>query len=65
MNIMSFRVFFLFDYYQLPSTIVVATNAWVSDLVCLCVMVNMSCVKQWMVEEAIALKKVCRMDGGT
>jgi len=38
-------------------------NAWVDDLVCLCVMEDRSCVEQWMVEGATALKKVCRMDG--
>ncbi len=64
MNTTSFRVFFLFDCCQWPSTIVVAMNAWVGDLVCLCVMENRSCVERWMVEGAIALKKVCGMDGG-
>jgi len=39
-----------------------ARNAWVGDLVCLCVMEDRSCVKQWMVEGTIALKKVCGMD---
>jgi hypothetical protein len=43
--------------------IFVARNAWVSDLVCLCVMEDMNCAKQWMVERTSALKKVCRMDG--
>ncbi len=37
--------------------------AWVGNLVCLCVMEDRSCAKQWMVEGAIALKKIYRMDG--
>jgi hypothetical protein len=37
-------------------------NAGVSDLVCLCVTKDRSCTKQWMVEGAIAMKKVCEMD---
>ncbi len=41
-----------------------ARNAWVGDLVCLCVMENRSCVERWMVEGATGLKKVCRMDDG-
>ncbi len=39
-----------------------ARNAWVGDLVCLCVMEDRSSTKQWMVKGATALKKVCRMD---
>jgi len=45
-------------------SITVARNAWVGNFVCLCVMENRSCTEQWMVEGVIALKKVCRMDGG-
>jgi hypothetical protein len=30
-------------------------NAWVGDLVCLCVMEDKSCVEQWMVEGATTL----------
>jgi hypothetical protein len=40
-----------------------ARNAWVGDLVCLCVMEDRSCSEKWMVEGVIALKKVCKMDG--
>ncbi len=43
-------------------SISVARNAWVGDLVCLCVMEERSCAEQWMVEGATTLKKVCRMD---
>ncbi len=43
--------------------ITVARNAWVGNLVCLYVMENRSCIEQWMVEGATALKKVCGMDG--
>jgi hypothetical protein len=38
-------------------SIVVARNAWVGNFVCLCVMENMSCAEQWMVEGVIASKK--------
>jgi hypothetical protein len=41
----------------------IARNAWVSNFVCLCVMEDRSCAEQWMVEGAIALMKVCRMNG--
>jgi hypothetical protein len=44
--------------------IIAARNAWVGNFVCLCVMEDRSYAKQWMVEEAIALKKVCGMDRG-
>jgi len=44
-------------------SISIGRNAWVGDLVCLCVMEDMSCIEQWMVEGATALKKVCGMDG--
>jgi hypothetical protein len=43
--------------------IFVARNAWVCDLVCLCVMEDTSCAEKWMVEGVIALKKVCGMGG--
>jgi hypothetical protein len=43
---------------------IVVKNAWVGNLVCLCVMENRSCIEQWMVEGTTALKKVCKMDGG-
>jgi hypothetical protein len=39
-----------------------ARNAWFGDFVCLCVMEDRSCAKQWMVEGATALMKVCGMD---
>jgi len=39
-------------------------NAWVGNLVCLCVMENRSYTEQWMVEGAIVLKKVWAMGGG-
>jgi hypothetical protein len=39
-----------------------ARNAWVSDLVCLCVMEDRSCVEKWVMEGASALKKFCEMD---
>jgi hypothetical protein len=45
-------------------SITTTRNAWVGNSVCLCVMENKSCAKQWMVEGATALKKVCGMDGG-
>jgi hypothetical protein len=38
-------------------SIVAARNAWVGNFVCLCVMENMSCAEQWMVEGVIASKK--------
>jgi hypothetical protein len=38
-------------------------DSWVGDLVCLCVIEDRNCAKKWMVEGAIALKKVCGMDG--
>jgi hypothetical protein len=39
-------------------------NAWVGDLVCLCVMKNnRSCAERWMVERVTTLKKVYGMDG--
>jgi hypothetical protein len=38
-----------------------ARNAWVGNLVSLCVMEDRSCVEKWMVEGATALKKVCGM----
>jgi hypothetical protein len=38
-------------------------NAWVGDLVCLCVMEDRSCAEQWMVEGVTPLKKVCGIDG--
>ncbi len=44
-------------------SIIVARSAWVGDLVCLCVMENMSCIERWMVEGMTALKKVCGMHG--
>jgi hypothetical protein len=50
--------------YNKNYSITAARNAWVGDFVYLCVMENKSCVEQWMVEGAIALKKVCRMDDG-
>jgi hypothetical protein len=37
-------------------------NAWVGDLICLCVMEDRSCAEKWMVEGTTALKKVCIMD---
>jgi len=37
--------------------VVVAKNAWVGNLVCLCVMENRICIKPWMVEGAAALKR--------
>jgi hypothetical protein len=40
-----------------------ARNAWVGDLVCLCVMEDRSYAEQWMVEGATTLMKVCGMDG--
>jgi hypothetical protein len=40
--------------------IVVAKNAWVGNLVCLCVMENRMCIEPWMVEGAIALKRGLR-----
>jgi hypothetical protein len=43
-------------------SITAARNAWVGYSICLCVMEDKSCIVQWMVEEAIALKKVCGMD---
>jgi len=43
--------------------IYVVRNAWVGDLVCLCVMEDKSCAEQWLAEGAIALKKDCGMDG--
>jgi hypothetical protein len=45
-------------------SIATTRNAWVGNLVCLCVMENKSYTEQWMVEGATALKKVCRMDDG-
>jgi hypothetical protein len=44
-------------------SIFAARNAWVGDLVRLCVMEDRSYAEKWMVEGAIALKKVCGMDG--
>ncbi len=32
-------------------------NAWVDNFVCLCVLKNKSCAKQWMVEETTTLIK--------
>jgi hypothetical protein len=43
-------------------SISIARNAWVGDLVCLRVMEDRSCTKQWMVEGATTLMKVCEMD---
>jgi hypothetical protein len=40
-----------------------ARNAWVGDLVYLCVMEDRSHAKQWMVEGDTALMKICEMDG--
>ncbi len=37
-------------------------NAWVGDLIYLCVMEDRKCAVKWMAEGATALKKVCRMD---
>ncbi len=47
----------LFAYLHRNYSIFDARNTWVGNLVCLFVMVNMSCTKRWMVEVAIALKK--------
>jgi hypothetical protein len=44
-------------------SIFAAKNAWVGDLVCLCVMEDRSCAKKWLVEGAATLKKVCGMEG--
>jgi len=44
-------------------SIYVIRNAWLGDLVCLCVMEDKSCAKQWLVEGATALKKDHGMDG--
>jgi hypothetical protein len=38
-------------------------NAWVGDLVYLCVMEERSYAEKWMVVGVTALKKVCGMDG--
>jgi Na+/proline symporter len=43
-------------------SIAATRNAWVGYFVCLCVMVDRSCVARWMVEKTIALKKVCGMN---
>jgi hypothetical protein len=43
-------------------SITIARNAWVGYFVCLCVMVDRSCVARKMVEGATALKKVCGMN---
>jgi hypothetical protein len=45
-------------------SITIARNAWVGNSICLCVMEDRFYVERWMMEEAIALKKVCGMDGG-
>jgi hypothetical protein len=50
---------FAVDTYSIS----IVRNAWVGDVVCLCVMEDRSCVEQWMVEGATALIKVCGMDG--
>ncbi len=38
-------------------SVAAARNAWVGNLVCLCVMENRSCIELWMVVGATALKK--------
>jgi hypothetical protein len=45
-------------------SITAVRNAWVGYFVCLCVMDDKNCTARWMVEGALALKKVCGMDGG-
>jgi hypothetical protein len=44
-------------------SIYVIRNAWLGDLVCLCVMEDKSCAEQWLVEGVTALKKDRGMDG--
>jgi hypothetical protein len=45
-------------------SIIAARNAWVGYSVYLCVMEDRNYATRWMVEGALALKKVCGMDGG-